>query len=69
MSADDTFTYSELRITLTAFAIWAGLVDSAGASEAVKLVDRFIAETVTDSESDWRRKERENIQRLKLVDP
>ena len=42
---DETFTYRELRIALTAFAIWL-LKDENGESREVELVDRFLEETL-----------------------
>ena len=42
--SDDTFTYQELRITLTAFAKWL-LADEVGEGREVELVDQFIRET------------------------
>lgn len=41
---DDTFTYQELRITLTAFAKWL-LKDEFSEGREVELVDQFIQET------------------------
>lgn len=42
--SDDTFTYQELRITLTAFAKWL-LEGEVGEGREVELVDKFIRET------------------------
>lgn len=44
MDSDDTFTFAELRISLTAFAMWL-LKNEAGEGHEVELVDRFIRET------------------------
>ena len=44
MDDDDTFTFQEMRIALTAFAMWL-LKDEPGEGREVELVDRFIAET------------------------
>ena len=41
---DDTFTFAEMRITLTAFAIWL-LEGKPGEGHEVELVDRFLEET------------------------
>lgn len=38
----NTFTFSELRITLTAFATWLGRVNG------IEVVDRFLAESTAD---------------------
>lgn len=40
----DTFTYAELRIALTAFAMWL-LKGEVGEGHEVELVDKFIEET------------------------
>lgn len=47
MPESDTFTFQELRITLTAFAIWAALAEP-NSEQAVDLVDRFIKETTAE---------------------
>lgn len=44
MTESDTFTFQEMRIALTAFAMWL-LKDEAGEGHEVELVDRFIQET------------------------
>lgn len=44
MQVDDTFTFDEMRIALTAFAMWL-LKDEAGEGREVELVARFIRET------------------------
>lgn len=44
MNEDDTFTFTELRIALTAFAFWL-LKDEIGEGHEVELVDKFIKET------------------------
>lgn len=44
MDSDDTFTSTELRIALTAFAVWL-LRDEVGEGHEVELVDKFIQET------------------------
>lgn len=44
MDDGDTFTFNEMRIALTAFAIWL-LRDEVGEGHEVELVDRFIRET------------------------
>ena len=44
MDDDDTFTFREMRIALTAFAMWL-LKDEPSEGRAVELVDRFINET------------------------
>jgi hypothetical protein len=41
---EDTFTIDELRITLTAFAMWL-LKDEFGEGREVELVDQFLHET------------------------
>jgi len=41
---DDTFTWQEMRIALTAFALWL-LKGEPGEGREVELVDRFIEET------------------------
>ena len=58
---DDTFTFDEMRIALTAFALWLLkddaafalwlLKDEPGAGIEVELVDRFIRETTSDEET------------------
>ena len=45
MSDDDTFTFVEMRIALTAFAIWL-LKDEPGEGREVELVERFMEETL-----------------------
>ena len=47
---DDTFTFDEMRIALTAFALWL-LKDEATSWPAPELVDRFIRETTSDEEA------------------
>lgn len=44
MNPEDTFTFEELRISLTAFAIWL-LPMTLADGQAVALVDQFIKET------------------------
>lgn len=44
MEDGDTFTFDELRIALTAFAMWL-LKEEAGEGREVDLVDRFLRET------------------------
>lgn len=44
-SDDDTFTFNEMRIALTAFAIWL-LKGEVGEGREVELVDQFIEETL-----------------------
>ena len=44
MDDDDTFTFQEMRIALTAFAMWL-LKDESGEGNEVDLVDQFIRET------------------------
>lgn len=44
MDDGDTFTFAELRIALTAFAMWL-LKDEPGEGREVELVDKFIRET------------------------
>ena len=39
---ENTFTFDELRITLTAFALWFG------AADPTAVVDRFFQETLGD---------------------
>jgi hypothetical protein len=43
LSGEGTFTFDELRITLTAFALWLLPGDESGEGQAVELVDQFIA--------------------------
>lgn len=43
---DETFTFQEMRIALTAFSIWL-LKDEPGEGREVELVDRFIEETAS----------------------
>lgn len=45
MRNDDLFTFTELRIALTAFAIWQELQTTSAYESPVDLVDRFIEET------------------------
>ena len=51
---DDTFTFDEMRIALTAFALWLSQcgysMDEVGEGKEVELVDRFIRETTSDGE-------------------
>ena len=51
----DTFTFDEMRITLTAFAMWLSQcgysMDEVGAGIEVELVDRFIRDTTSDEET------------------
>ena len=56
MSDDgDTFTFDEMRISLTAFALWLShcgySMDEVGEGKEVELVDRFISETTSDQEA------------------
>lgn len=44
MDDTNTFTFDDLRIALTAFAMWL-LKDEFGEGREVELVDRFIRET------------------------
>lgn len=44
MDGGDTFTFDEMRIALTAFAMWL-LKDEVGEGREAELVDRFIRET------------------------
>lgn len=44
MSNQETFTFDELRISLTAFAMWL-LEGEVGEGHEVELVDKFIRET------------------------
>lgn len=44
MGDGDTFTFQEMRIALTAFAMWL-LNGEAGEGREVELVDQFIRET------------------------
>jgi len=44
MESDDTFTFAEMRIALTAFAMWL-LDDNAWEGHEAELVDKFIEET------------------------
>lgn len=43
--SDDTFTYREMRIALTAFAMWL-LKDEPGEGRERELVDQFLRETL-----------------------
>ena len=42
MHDDDTFTFSEIRITLTAFMLWLNSIEWSDDDLPVDLVDRFI---------------------------
>lgn len=44
MGDGDTFTFDEMRIVLTAFAMWL-LKDEVGEGREIELVGRFIRET------------------------
>ena len=47
VSPDDTFTFNEMRIILTAFALWTwGPLTQMSAVQAAQMVDQFVAETV-----------------------
>jgi len=52
---DDTFTFDEMRIALTAFALWLSQcgysMDEVGEGKEAELVDRFIRETTSDEEA------------------
>lgn len=41
---EDTFTFEELRVSMTAFAVWL-LQGGPGEGRAAELVDKFIEET------------------------
>lgn len=45
MNPDDVFTFEELRIALTAFAIWL-CEDGPGEGREAALVDQFLEETL-----------------------
>ena len=46
---DDTFTFSEMRIALTAFAMWL-LKGEVAEGREVELVDQFIDETTGEAD-------------------